>query len=202
MSKQKTEKKKQQKNTKYKRAMPQNIEIKARINEEIKDHIIATCKTQGLESKLLDQVDIYFNSKAGTRTKIRIENGIAELIIYERSDTNEPKSSKYIREILNMDFVAQVFKDYHIPSCIVNKNRLLFIWEGCIRVHLDQVKGLEGLFLELEAVISTAMPEPIARAKVEELLRLFRVQSDMLMAGSYRDYITKEQTKDHSLPFP
>jgi predicted adenylyl cyclase CyaB len=163
-----------------------NIEIKARASSLQDLRAIA----QSLATKHLgmdNQVDTYFETKAG-RLKLR-ESTLsgAYLIPYLRPDTSGPKKSDYDR-LTSEDGkkTKDLFSKILGTIKVIKKSRDIYLINN-VRVHLDDVEGL-GTFLEFEAVYEDSSQECSEREKITELLKAFNIQDQDLITHSYSDF--------------
>jgi predicted adenylyl cyclase CyaB len=69
---------------------------------------------------------------------------------------------------------------------VVVKERRLFLWEGNVRIHLDQVDGL-GSFIEFEAIASAGSDLSREEAQVKRLRQAFEIGDADVIGGSYCD---------------
>jgi len=104
--------------------------------------------------KLIEQRDTFFVTPRG-RLKLReFKNGTAELIFYERPDTEEPTPSVYsLVPVSEPAALRDALEAALGIRGVVNKRRTLYL-AGETRIHIDDVDGL-GAFLELEVVLET-----------------------------------------------
>lgn len=171
-----------------------NIEIKARVQDlEAAKRLAATLATEHGGTHV--QVDTYFRTQQGN-LKLRITDGAAhgELIPYMRPNAAAPKRSDY--QVLRCPNAAQVLD---LLSAIlgvhvrVEKRRTVERVDN-VRIHLDEVSGLAGGFLELEAVWDGA-PEREAheRAKCDRLMTQLGVQPTDLIAAGYMALVLDAQ---------
>lgn len=175
------------------RAMPANVEIKARAKDldALRD---AARRLSGTEPEHLRQRDTFFHARKG-RLKLReLDGRRAELIAYERPDDAGPKRSEY--SIVRVDArEAEALRHVLTASLgvtgVVTKRRSVFL-VGQTRVHLDSVDGL-GDFVELEVVLrdgqSTREGEQVAR----DLMRRLGIGGDDLVEGAYVDLLTSRR---------
>src|SRR5439155_16149941 len=69
----------------------------------------------------------------------------------------------------------------------IAKVRDLYLLDN-LRIHLDRVRGL-GRFLEFELIVSRAHPLSRCRKRMRELVDLFGIKADDLIACSYSDLL-------------
>ena len=132
--------------------MAQNIEFKARCRD------LETVRQRALllateEPKILNQVDYFFEVPKG-RLKLRIiDETVAQLIPYQRSDENSARPSDYLlHQVSDPESLKSVLCRSLNQGPVVKKSREL-IMVGRTRIHLDQVESL-GTFIEIEVVLS------------------------------------------------
>ena len=143
--------------------MPQNIEIKARLDDFDRTARLAE-EISGGSAEVIFQEDVFFDCRHD-RLKLRIfADNSAELIAYHRPDQVCPKSSDYvISTVIDPQTMREVLSRSLGIRSIVRKTRHLFL-AGRTRIHLDRVDGL-GDFLELEVVMKPAEAEAIGVAE-------------------------------------
>ncbi|HUT01410.1 MAG TPA: class IV adenylate cyclase [Phycisphaerae bacterium] len=167
-----------------------NVEIKAACRDP--DAIRRLLRARGADCRGTDrQVDTYFRVASG-RLKLRegqIEN---HLIFYRRGDEAGPKRADVLlletppgprtaalKEILTRALGAWV---------VVDKRREIYFLDH-VKVHLDVVEHL-GSFLEIEAQSAGGgATEEALRAQCREVLGLFGVRPEELVAESYSDLL-------------
>ena len=170
-----------------------NVEIKARLVHPVKVAERAQSLATG-PVEYLQQRDVFFRTKRG-RLKLRhVGPDSAELIYYERPDTELPTESRY--------FVAPTSQPAALEAALskalgvrgeVHKSRVVHHVERT-RVHLDQVDGL-GAFLELEVVLANSETIEQGEAIAHQLLERLGVSRDDLIAEAYIDLVeANEQT--------
>jgi len=158
--------------------MNRNIEIKAKLPDRPKvETLVQAMADEG--PMLLEQEDVFFQSRSG-RLKLRTINGQqSELIYYERDDSPEPKPSNYIvTPIADPTAMRSILSQSAGEKGVVRKRRTLYLI-GPTRVHLDDVEGL-GHFLELEVVLKG---QDIA----EDLMAMLGIDPAWLRRGAYLD---------------
>ena len=170
-------------------AMPQNIEVKARLSDKQSlDHFAK--KLAGLPQEALSQEDTFFEIPRG-RLKLRVINQIhAELIFYQREDVSGPKLSHYqIAKISDTEALKQVLSSALPLTGVVRKQRTVF-HSGQTRVHLDWVERL-GPFLELEVVLHADQSEQEGVRIAQEHLEWLGIEKHQLVTGAYIDLLQK-----------
>ena len=168
-------------------AMPQNIEIKARLSDKQSLDNLAN-KLAGLPQETLSQEDTFFEISHG-RLKLRIIDQVhAELIFYQREDVSGPKLSHYqIAKISGPEALKQVLSSALPVTGVVRKHRTVF-HSGQTRIHLDWVETL-GPFLELEVVLRTDQSEQEGAKIAEEHLERLGIGPHQLVTGAYVDLL-------------
>lgn len=173
--------------------MPNNVEIKARVNDlsrlEQKVKAIATT-----DAEYLNQDDTFFNCANG-RLKLRdFGNGQGDLIFYQRADQAGPKSSFY--KISRTDDPAglrETLKMAHGVLGQVRKHRTLYLIDRT-RIHLDTVEGL-GEFIEFEVVLEDNEPHDAGVQIANRLLAELEIKTESLIEGAYLDLLTQKTNK-------
>lgn len=163
--------------------MPLNLELKVKMNsfrktakllKEINAHFLKT----------LNQKDIYYKTTGGL-LKLRIENGEQSIIKYLRDEKGKDRFSDYEFISFESGDAEKFFKNIFNIEAVVQKKRLLFIYDNT-RIHLDTVKGL-GKFLELETLVLKGKNDAKKRfAFVKKALELETLPG---FKKSYRDLI-------------
>uniref|UniRef100_A0A3B3VK15 Si:ch211-156b7.4 n=1 Tax=Poecilia latipinna TaxID=48699 RepID=A0A3B3VK15_9TELE len=175
----------------YFRAMPSNVEIKAKVSDPEEFAKMAVQLSQS-EGTIIRQHDTFFNCSRG-RLKLRdFMNGSGQLIFYERPDTDGPKLSRYsISPTSDPPGLKVVLSDALGVKGEVRKERRLFLI-GQTRVHLDTVEGL-GHFMELEVVMRPQQSVDEGQQVAVELMEQLGVSEDHLVTGAYMDLILQGQ---------
>lgn len=160
--------------------MARNLELKIRI--ESPEKILEKITAYGGEFvQTLHQKDVYYEYSGGL-LKLRLENGVASLIKYNRDESGEKRWSDY--QILYLDgeqpegYLADILK----PEAEVVKERNLYMYKNT-RIHLDEVEGL-GNFLELESVVKGNQTE--AEKEFYELGDMLELDLKRQIKSSYR----------------
>lgn len=165
-----------------------NLELKAR--DPAPQRTLRACEELGAEGGgVLRQRDVYFSVPRG-RLKLRYENdGIGQLIAYERPDHEGIKASRY--RVIPVLAAAELEAALAAAMGVVvevRKTRRLFLYDG-VRIHLDRVEGL-GRFVELEALADPAGGDRAGREKVlGELRQALGLGDEELVAGSYCELV-------------
>jgi len=165
--------------------MNRNIEIKAKLPDRSKvETLVQAMADEG--PMLLEQEDVFFQSRSG-RLKLRTINGQqSELIYYERDDSPEPKPSNYIvTPIADPTAMRSILSQSAGEKGVVRKRRTLYLI-GPTRVHLDDVEGL-GHFLELEVVLTPDETTEEGQDIAEDLMAMLGIEQSWLVRGAYLD---------------
>ena len=176
--------------------MARNIEIKAQLASiaAIEAKVAALADAGPIP---IAQDDTFFHCPHG-RLKLRVfADGSGELIAYERSDTEGPKLSDYVRApVAQPDALREALTRACGLRGRVVKQRTLYLI-GATRVHLDVVEGL-GHFLELEVVLRDDQSPAEGEAIAQRLLAAFGITPAQLRAQAYIDLL--EQGAAATLP--
>lgn len=166
--------------------MRENVEIKARCRD------LATCRMRAVAlgarpSAVEMQTDRYFEIDGGRRLKLRsIEGGRAELIDYDRPETEGVRVSRYRVDPVRSDGgICQVPKG---PPLVTVRRRREILLIGNVRVHLDEVDDL-GSFVELEAVVDAAHDEQRCRVQIDEITAALGIGAGDFVRASYSDLL-------------
>jgi len=168
--------------------MNRNVEIKAKVGslEEIERRARALADEGPV---VLEQEDTFFICSHG-RLKLRRLAGVAEaeLIYYERSDTSEPKESRYaIHRTADAAGLCTALSAALGVRGVVRKRRTLYLI-GPTRVHLDRVEGL-GEFVELEVVLKPLQNLSDGVAVAGELMDRLGIPRTALLQQAYVDLL-------------
>jgi len=170
------------------RSVRRNIELKARDPDPAQT--LERCREIGaVEGGILRQRDTYFAVPHG-RLKLREQSpGPSVLIQYERADEATARVSNYVLvEIADPPALRQALAAALDLTCVIEKERRLFLWEGAVRVHLDRVKDL-GAFIEIEAVSGAASDLAREHEQAERLRSLLAIEPAQLVAAGYSDLL-------------
>lgn len=138
--------------------------------------------------ELLNQKDIYYETKSG-RLKLRLINGDqAQLIHYFRPDQNENRISEYFIQTITPAETAESFFDRIFTRWkVVEKTRHVYLYQNA-RIHLDMVTGL-GNFAEFEIVGNNHDISQEDRNLYLYLKQFFRISPEHQIQGSYSDLL-------------
>ena len=169
--------------------MPVNLELKIKIDN--KADMIESLRSINAEFKgELNQTDIYYRIKNGL-LKLRLENGTQTLIKYLRNEKAGERWSDFRIISLSRDDAREYFKDVLEEEAVVEKKRLLYLYDNT-RIHIDDVYGL-GSFLELETLVINGKED--AERRFETLAGLLYLNRENELRKSYRDLILEKQSK-------
>lgn len=169
--------------------MAQNIEIKARAsNFKHQLDLAETASDQARQT--LVQEDTFFVTPQG-RLKLReFPDAPAQLIYYNRIDTQGPKLSEYFitatDDALGLKDVLS--KAYGVRQ-VVKKVRHLYM-SGRTRLHFDEVEGL-GHFIELEVVLGDGDSMDEGQQEATLLMSALNIKDDDLIDVAYADLLDK-----------
>ena len=171
--------------------MPQNIEVKAKIDNPEQLHKIAGSITD-IDVQIVQQEDIFFQCTTG-RLKLRILSPTSgELIFYQRENHSGPKSSTYnIAVTSDPSQLRAVLANAYGESIIVRKIRHLYCL-GRTRIHIDKVEEL-GDFLELEVVLNETDNLTDAKDEARALMEKLKIIPSDLIDVAYADLLTQTQ---------
>jgi predicted adenylyl cyclase CyaB len=165
--------------------MPNNIEIKAKVNDVFALENLIRNMTKA-KPIFLSQEDIFFNVPHG-RLKLRIFSpDKGELIFYDRPNIAGPKQSAYVKSATND---PQWLKDVLLKALgmkgIVRKIRKLYL-HNQTRIHIDDVEGL-GHFVELEVMLQDNQATEDGIAIAENLMLQLHIEKQDLIDVAYID---------------
>ena len=167
--------------------MARNIEIKARVDapSALFERAQAIADHGPVE---IVQDDTFFACASG-RLKLRILSDTeGHLIHYERSDTQQPKESRYsIVPTATPHALREALTRALGSRGRVRKRRLLFLL-GNTRIHLDDVEGL-GHFMELEVVLNDGESAAYGAGVARDLMRRLDIREDQLVDCAYVDLL-------------
>lgn len=175
-----------------------NIEIKARADDLDRLRDIAAALTTS-PAEMLDQKDTFYDVPSG-RLKLReIAGQLAELIFYQRTDTERPKASHYVRSpVADPSSMHELLARFARPCGVVEKRREVLM-VGRTRIHLDQVLDL-GNFMELETVLAENESEAEGEKALRDLMTQLAIDPADLIAGAYLDLLDQGGASSPSTP--
>lgn len=162
-----------------------NVEIKARLGDRAA--VTAALAALGARDAGAEtQHDRFFATAAG-RLKLRVSSRDgAALLAYRRADAAELRASDYDRvPVADAEALARVLAVALEAAGEVRKRRHVWFVDN-VRVHLDDVEHL-GEFIELEAMVDASHSEAQCLERARELLRLFGVRAEDVVAVAYVD---------------
>lgn len=163
----------------------ENVEIKARCAHAAAIAQAAAATGAVWESSCA-QTDTYLNVPIG-RLKLRhSDDGVRELIFYQRPNEQSPRLSRYERIPIAPGHMLDVVLTQALGiKAVVRKRRQVWRLDN-IRIHLDEVEGL-GSFVEFEVEVSAGRDVDGCRAQAQALLTRLDIKQSDLIAGSYAD---------------
>ncbi len=178
--------------------MARNIEIKARL-VDLREALRSISRIAGVAAELW-QEDTFFRCDIDDgRLKFRHETGdndASELIFYARKGSPDPKASVYSRcPVSSPDQLKDVLGAALGIVGRVVKHRYVFMI-GNARVHVDEVAGLAGGFLEIEVVLSDTDSVESGYATMSSLMTQLGIDSSQLVADAYVDLLVVERLAD------
>lgn len=169
--------------------MPENIEIKARASDWVRQ--VRTARALAGRTERLRQEDVFFNCANG-RLKLRRQAGGSYLVFYRRAEAAGPKVSSYtIVPVAAPAAVLRLLSRRLGESGRVVKERLV-CHAGRTRIHLDEVKGL-GRFIELEVVLRPGEARARGRLEAGRLMRRLGIRKSDLVACAYADLLAGKE---------
>jgi len=169
--------------------LPVNRELKIKIDSF--DPLIEKLKSiSAKQDSVLLQKDIYYKIPVGL-LKLRIENGMKTLIIYNRVETSENRWSDFNLLKIEDDNTEEFLSKLFVVEEVVEKERRLF-WFNNTRIHLDEVKEL-GNFLELETLVLDGKTD--AEKRFNEIVRLLNLDLSKQIKKSYKNLIAEKTGK-------
>jgi len=167
--------------------MAKNIEIKAHATDFSEQHKIAD-ELSHTSAQTLIQKDTFFHVEQG-RLKLRqFPDASAQLIFYQRNNTDGPKLSDYhISETEDGEGLKSVLEKAYGIRHIVKKVRTLYL-VGQTRIHLDLVEGL-GEFIELEVVLTENQSTQDGERTALSLMQKLGIDSQNLVDLAYVDLL-------------
>lgn len=173
--------------------MSSNVEIKAKINN-ISEFLQNALSISDRPKVILQQRDTFYKVSHG-RLKLRqIKGENAELIYYDRPDSEGPKLSSYSKQEFKDSNEVEGLKNVLAASLgeigEVKKTRHLFMY-GQTRIHVDEVENL-GHFMELEVMLKKDETLEYGKKLADELMSKLGVKQEDLISGSYHDLLNKK----------
>lgn len=166
--------------------MPRNLELKIKCDffNEVKNCLEEINADYTGE---LNQKDIYFRVE-NRLLKLRIENGEQSLIKYTRDETGKDRWSDFQVIKLPDKNAEDFFEDLFDIETVVEKKRLVYIYDNT-RIHLDKVKGL-GEFLELETLVLNGLKD--AKSRFNYMVKKLKLDLSSQIKNSYKILIEEK----------
>ena len=167
--------------------MPRNLELKVPFNsfdQIIK--ILERIKADYIGESI--QKDVYYKINSGL-LKLRIDNGEQSLIKYIRDETGKDRWSDFHIIKFSDGNAEDFFKDIFSIETIVEKNRLVYIYDNT-RIHFDKVKDL-GEFLELETLVINGLED--AKKRFKDVSEKLDLDLKSQIKNSYKILIDKKR---------
>jgi predicted adenylyl cyclase CyaB len=164
-----------------------NIEIKARI-ASVDSLLPRAVAVAGGVPQRIEQDDTFFPVPMG-RLKLRqFEDGSAELIHYQRTDTVDAKASDYVRVPVPDPAALREALSRGLGTLGRVRKRRLLLLTGATRIHLDRVEGL-GDFMELEVVLADGQSDAEGQRIADALMTELGLADAERVAGAYMDLL-------------
>jgi adenylate cyclase class IV len=173
--------------------MARNIEIKARLDEGIAAVLPRALALPGAQGPTLIEQDDSFYAVAHGRLKLRrFADGTAELIHYERGDTESAKASDYVRcpllDASAADALHQALERAQgLLGRVIKQRQLVLV--GSTRIHLDRVQGLADDHLELEVVLAPGQDDAEGQRIADALMQALGLAAAPRISGAYLDLL-------------
>ena len=167
--------------------MPRNLELKVH-SKSFTNIKKAIKKTNAEYIGELVQKDIYYKTAKGL-LKLRIENGQQSLIKYLRDEKGKDRWSDFHVLTFADGNAEELLKDIFDIETIVEKKRLLYMYNNT-RIHLDEVKGL-GKFLELETLVLKGLPD--AKRRFKNTIDILDLDFKNQIKKSYKNLIEEKK---------
>uniref|UniRef100_A0A914C549 Rap-GAP domain-containing protein n=1 Tax=Acrobeloides nanus TaxID=290746 RepID=A0A914C549_9BILA len=150
---------------------------------------VKVLRKMAIRAQLSVNHDTFFNSPNG-RLKLREFCGLgqeeAELIFYDRPDTEGPKLSSFVKASINdPKNVKEALKMSAGIKAELHKTRTLFVYDQT-RIHLDEVQDL-GDFMELEVCLRDDQTVEEGQHIAFEIMEKLQIPKEALMSGAYVD---------------
>jgi predicted adenylyl cyclase CyaB len=168
-----------------------NVEIKAELSSANYDRVrdIANSKCDSFQNII--QKDIFY-AHPTSRLKLRtFDKERAEIIFYDRSDSEEPKESSYDKVSIagesNVRASQHIFSNTFAIVGVVQTFRTVFVYENT-RIHFDYVEDL-GFYLELEAILEEHEDVASGKKRIAKIMKEFGIEESWLVSGAYIDLL-------------
>ncbi len=167
--------------------MPRNIEIKARVDDLAAVLTRARALADGPEVRI-EQDDTFYPVTSGRLKLRRFADGTAELIHYERPDSEHARASDYVRvPTATPDALHEALARGLGLLGRVRKQRWLLL-AGQTRIHLDRVEQL-GDFVELEVVLRDGQADAEGVVIAEGWMLTLGLADAERITGAYLDLL-------------
>jgi adenylate cyclase class IV len=168
--------------------MARNIELKAyaRHYEALRERAATLSDQAPLSYR---QLDSFYSVPQGRLKLRRFDDGApAELIHYQRDDTQGPRVSFYMRSpVTDADATHTLLSAALGTRGNVSKERLVYL-VGRTRIHLDRVDGL-GDFIEIEVVLDEEEEESDGEREAHRWLAELGVPAEDHVPNAYIDLL-------------
>lgn len=166
--------------------MHRNVELKAL--DPDRSATLARCIDAGASDQgLLRQRDTYFAAPLG-RLKLREDPAgarAAVLVAYRRADMASVRLSAYhLVDVPDPPALLEALGATLGVIGVIEKERLLFLWEETVRIHLDTVTGL-GDFVEIEAAAVEGSHLVREHDQVARLQALLGIDAEDIVSRGY-----------------
>ena len=167
--------------------MPKNLELKVPCKSFSKIENLLHEINADFNGELI-QKDIYYQTGNGL-LKLRIENGEQSLIKYIRDETGKDRWSDFQVIRFSDGNADTFFKDIFNFETVVEKKRLLHMYDNT-RINLDEVKGL-GKFLELETLALNGLED--AKKRFNDIIVKLEIDLNDQIKKSYKILIEEKK---------
>ncbi|MDF1839124.1 MAG: class IV adenylate cyclase [Planctomycetota bacterium] len=167
--------------------MASNIEMKARVEDPVALRQRALALNPN-DVYVLEQVDTFFHCQTG-RLKLRqFADGSAELIAYQRPNTQGARESVYYRTPTadGAGLLQALTASLGIKTIVRKRREVMLV--GQSRIHLDAVESL-GDFMEIEVVLEPDQSASDGETILADLMQKLAIASEHCIAGAYADFI-------------
>lgn len=167
-----------------------NVELKA-VDRDPEKTLRRALDAGAEDRGTLRQRDTYFTVAEG-RLKLREEEpGGATLIAYRRADEARERLSAYhLAPVSDPAALRAALAEVPGVRAVVDKRRRLLVWEGTVRIHLDEVEGLRDRYLEIEAVAPADSDLAREHEQVQRLEAL--LGTGEMVSASYAELLAGE----------
>lgn len=159
-----------------------NLEIKAPVTDAagLRDRIAAAGAVRRGQFR---QVDTFYRAERGYLKLRVIDDGVGELIAYERPLVAGSRMSDYRLTTIDDPAGLAAVLDRALTRLVqVRKRRELWMYGGT-RIHLDEVDGL-GVFIELETE-GNSRPDEAMQAEHDDVIARLGLDRSTFLPGTY-----------------